>query len=286
MPRLTQAHTFSKVHSLVYFTKMHYLNHYLSSSSSSESELPDYAAILLGSSSDSSASEQPINNVEYSNFAGVLQESRDEDPLTSTQNQEALSNDLSAFLDSINSESSIHLEVSRLDVLSDINPEEVRLSRIIDRPTVQPEPNMRLDLVPRITQDQTEHGNQTFEIFEERHGNTTRTIKYKLMKKGSSQDKDTLIEECDGIQRTLVRKSKEKFDEYPCWLCAKYKARKKEDRCTGSFSPASRLQPTATRKVRQVSRRIPHTCQGSPLEESNRAARRQVRADVDDPQEQ
>ena len=185
----------------------------MSSSSSSESELPDYAAILLGSSSDSSASEQPINNVEYSNFAAVLQEGRDEDPLTSTQNQEALSNDLSAFLDSINSESFIHLKVSRLDVLSDINPEEVRLSRIIDRPTVQPEPNMRLDLVPRITQDQTEHGNQTFEIFEERHGNTTRTIKYKLMKKGSSQDKDTLIEECDGIQRTLVRKSKEKFDE-------------------------------------------------------------------------
>ena len=51
-------------------------------SSSSESDHPDYLAILLGSSSDSSVSEQAVANVEYSDFAAPLHESRDDDPLS------------------------------------------------------------------------------------------------------------------------------------------------------------------------------------------------------------
>ena len=94
-----------------------------SMSLSSVSEHPDFLAILLASSSDSSVSEQSIVNVEYSDFAAVLNESRDDDPLKSTQNQEALSR---------------HLQVS-------LN------SRINDRPTGQAEPNMRLGIVPEIT---------------------------------------------------------------------------------------------------------------------------------------
>ena len=113
MHRLTLAYTYIKTlllteHSLVFFAKMYYLSSSSSESevfmttkqrdmeqygyergftlhdeltqsmvsSSSESDHPDYLAILLGSSSDSSVSEQPIANVDYSDFAAPLHESR------------------------------------------------------------------------------------------------------------------------------------------------------------------------------------------------------------------
>ena len=75
----------------------------LTKSSSSDSAVTDYYAILFGDDSDTSDTEQPIQNVDYSEFDSTLIPISSQNPLTSTQNQQSLS---------------IHLQVSHLEVLS------------------------------------------------------------------------------------------------------------------------------------------------------------------------
>ena len=218
-------------------------------SESSGSEHPDFAAIIFDSySGDSSDTEEPIE-VDYSAFAAQLNASA-ENPLTSTLDQQ------------LNQSLYIHLEVSQLQVL------EARDSRIIDRPQNVVEPNLRVDLVPADTPDQPNQiGDVTIDIFELSNGEE---IKYRKMPKGNNRGGDCYIEEHQGIQYTLYLR-KDSKPEKPVLNCNQLY--NKKYKCKGKFLPARE-------NGRPVAKRTGHSCPGTPMVQRNRAARRQVKADV------
>ena len=180
---------------------------------------------------DTSDTEQPIQNVDYSEFDSTLIPISSQNSLTSTQNQQSLS---------------IHLQVSHLEVLSAIKvgnlsviePDnlssmehdeemvipEARPSRIVDIPLNLTEPNVRLDVVPANTPAQPNQlRDETFEIFHEQGRQGIKTIKYTKIKEGSNHGKEGLVEKCNGLERFLLKKERTNLDAFPYYVCNKLK---------------------------------------------------------------